>query len=107
MSAAGNVSIMKYILDNNILSTAGVGKLEIYPLKWLIGAATGGTIGLADGHDRMISYTKDQDRIRYPMTMLQRTPVQYESIYHKTTYFCRLGVMEVVYPETISYWDGL
>lgn len=107
VSAAGNVSILKYILENNILSTAGVGKLEIYPCKWCIGAATGGTIGTADGHDRMVVYTKDQDRVRYPMTMLQRTPVQYDSIYHKTTYFCRLGVIEVVYPETISYWDGI
>jgi hypothetical protein len=29
------------------------------------------------------------------------------SIYHQTTYFCRLGVVEVVYPETIAYRDGL
>ena len=40
-----------------------------------------------------------------PMTMLQRTPVQYQSIYHMTTYFCRLGEVEVVYPETIGYFD--
>jgi hypothetical protein len=55
----------------------------------------------------MAVYTQEKDLVRYPMTLLQRTPVQYESIYHKTTYFCRLGVVEVVYPETIGYFDGL
>ncbi len=41
------------------------------------------------------------------MTLLQRTPIQYEGIYHKTYYYCRLGVVEVVYPETMGYFDGL
>jgi hypothetical protein len=104
VSQAGNVSILKYILENNLLATTGRGKLEIYPLKWCIGSATGGTVGTA-GTDRMVVYTKDKNRVRYPMTLLQRTPVQYDSIYHKCTYFCRLGVMETVYPETMGYFD--
>lgn len=106
VSQAGNVSILKYIQDNNLLTTSGKGKLEIYPLKWLIGAGVGGTIGTV-GTDRAVVYTKEKNRVRYPMTMLQRTPIQYDSIYHKTTYFCRLGSTEVVYPETIGYFDGL
>lgn len=113
VSAAGTVSILKYIQENNLLTTSGRGKIDIYPSKWLIGAAAGGTIGTEGGpapgttYDRMVVYTKDKQRVRYPMTLLQRTPIQYESIYHKTTYFCRLGVVEVVYPETIGYRDGL
>jgi len=107
VSQAGNVSILKYIQDNNLLTTSGKGKLEIYPLKWLIGAGVGGTIGTAGTVDRAVVYTKEKQRVRYPMTLLQRTPVQYDSIYHKTTYFCRLGAVEVVYPETIGYFDGL
>lgn len=107
VSAAGNVSILKYIQDNNLLVTSGKGKLEILPLKWLIGAGVGGTIGTTGTVDRAVVYTKEKNRIRYPMTMLQRTPIQYDSIYHKTTYFCRLGSVEVVYPETIGYFDGL
>jgi hypothetical protein len=39
--------------------------------------------------------------------LLQGTPIQYDSIYHKRTYFCRLGVVEVVYPETLGYFDQL
>lgn len=107
VSNAGNVSVLKYIDENNVVAQSGRGKLEIAPLKWSIGAGVGGTIGVSSGKDRMIVYTKDKDMVRFPMTLLQRTPVQYESIYHKTTYFCRLGVVEVVYPETIGYFDGL
>lgn len=107
VSNAGNVSILKYIQDNNILTTSGQGKLEILPLKWLIGAGVGGTIGTTGTVDRMVVYTKDKERVRYPMTLLQRTPIQFDSIYHKTTYFCRLGAVEVVYPETIGFFDGL
>lgn len=106
VSAAGNVSILKYIQDNNLLTTSGKGKLEILPLKWLIGSGVGGTLG-TPGTDRAVVYTKEKQRVRYPMTMLQRTPIQYDSIYHKTTYFCRLGSVEMVYPETCGYFDGL
>ena len=107
ISTAGTVSILKYLLENNILVTSGKGKLEIQPAKWCIGAGAGGTIGTADGHDRMIAYSQAKDYVRYPMTMLQRTPVQFQSIYHASTYYCRLGVVELVYPETVAYRDGL
>ena len=107
VSSAGNCSILKYIQDNNLLTTSGKGKLEILPLKWLIGSGSGGTIGTTGTVDRAVVYTKEKQRIRFPMTLLQRTPIQYDSIYHKTTYFCRLGSVEAVYPETIGYFDGL
>jgi hypothetical protein len=107
VSQAGNVSVLRYIQENNLLATTGRGKLEIEPVKWLIGAGVGGTLGTLGTNDRMVVYTKDKMRVRYPMTMLQRTPVQYESIYHKTTYFCRLGVVEMPYPATVGYFDGI
>jgi hypothetical protein len=107
VSAAGNVSVLRYVQENNLLTTSGRGKLDILPAKWLVGAGVGGTIGTAGTVDRMVVYTKEKDYIRYPMTPLQRTPLQYDGIYQKTTYYCRLGVVEVVYPETIGYFDGL
>lgn len=107
VSQAGNVSILKYIQDNNVLTAAGRGRLEILPLKWLNGAGVGGTLGTAGTVDRAVVYTKDKKRVRYPMTLLNRTPIQYDSIYHKTTYYCRLGSVECVYPETLGYFDGL
>ena len=107
VSNAGNVSILKYLLENNISTKQGNSDFNIYPSKWLVGSGSGGTLGTADGHDRMVAYTKDKDRVRYPMTMLQRTPIQFQSIYHLTTYFCRLGEVEVVYPDTLAYRDKL
>lgn len=107
VSQAGNVSILKYISENNLISTSGRGKLEISPQKWCNGAGAGGTIGNNATTNRAVVYTKDRKRVRYPMTLLQRTPIQYDGLYHKTTYYCRLGVAEVVYPETMGYFDGL
>jgi hypothetical protein len=106
-SQAGNISILQYIEENNLLTREGKGKLNIEPLKWCNGTGVGGTLGNTSTVNRMVVYTNDKDRVRYPMTTLSKTPVQYDSIYHKTTYFGRLGVTEVVYPETIGYFDGL
>lgn len=107
VSSAGNISILKFLLENNILVTSGKGTLEIQPAKWLVGAGSGGTLGTSGTVDRMTLYTQEKKYVRFPMTMLARTPVQFDSLYHKTTYYCKLGVVEVVYPETISYRDGI
>lgn len=111
VSTAGSVSVLRYLLENNItVQAAANGKgpaLEIFPLKWCIGTGSGGTVGTEDGHDRLVCYTKAKERVRYPMTGLARTPVQYDGLYHKCTYYGRLGVLEMVYPAVFSYFDGL
>lgn len=107
VSTAGNQSILKFLLENNIIKNSGAGELVIAPAKWLVGAGSGGTIGTAGTVDRMVAYNKSERFVRFPLTQLQRTPIQYDSIYHKMTYFCRLGVVEVVYPETFAYRDGI
>lgn len=107
VSTAGNQSILKFLLENNIIKNSGGGDLVIAPAKWLVGAGAGGTIGQAGTVDRMVAYNKNKRFVRFPMTPLQRTPIQYDSIYHKSSYFCRLGVVEVVYPETMAYRDGI
>lgn len=107
ISSAGTTSILKYIAENNIVTASGRGQIEFQPCKWLVGAGSGGTYGTPGTVDRMVVYTNDKRFLRFPMTLLQRTPVQYESIWHKTTYYCRLGSVEMVYPETVAYRDGL
>jgi hypothetical protein len=99
-------SILKFLLENNLANQNG-RKLNIQPLKWLIGSGAGGTLGTTNGHDRMIAYTKDRKRVRFPMTLLQRTPLEYRSLFQITTYYCRLGGIEIPYPETMSYRDGV
>ena len=107
VSNAGGISILEFLLKNNVINSAGQGKLTIVPCKWCQGAGVGGTIGTPGAHDRMVAYTQQKNRVRFPMTMLQKTPIQYDAIYHKFTYYCRLGIVEVVYPETIGYRDEI
>lgn len=107
VSGQGNVSILKFLQENNLLKTSTGRELDIQPVKWLIGAGTGGTIGTADGHNRMAAYSKDPDMVRFPMTLLSRTPIENRGLWQITTYYCRLGVVEFVYPETVQYADGI
>lgn len=100
VSDAGNISVLEFLRQNSLCNAANGKPLDIQPLKWLTGRGAGGT-------DRMVMYTKDPKRVRYPMVPLQRTPLQYQSIWHKTTYFGRLGQMEFVYPQTLGYADGI
>lgn len=107
VSAAGNQSILRFLLDNNIIKNSGAGELVIAPAKWLVGAGVGGTIGTAGTVDRMVAYNKASRFVRFPLVPMQRTPIQYDAIYHKMSYYCRLGVVEIVYPETVAYRDGI
>ena len=100
VSTAGNVSILEFIRNNSITNASYGKPLNIQPVKWL-------TAGGATNVNRMVAYTKDKDRVRYPLVPLQHTPVEYRSIWQLTTYFARLGVVEIVYPEMIGYRDGI
>ncbi|MFA5069643.1 MAG: DUF2184 domain-containing protein [Candidatus Omnitrophota bacterium] len=106
VSNAGNISILQFLEDNSISLKINGKKLDIQPCKWLTGCGTpAGSPEVAT--DRMVCYSQDKNRVRYPLVPLQRTPLEYRSIYHLTTYFGRLGVMEIVYPETLYYADGI
>ena len=113
VSSAGNMSILNYVFENNILAKRNGQELDIQPCKWLQGAGSGATYsGLAaawgnGGLDRMVIYTPRKEFVRYPMTMMQRTPTQFHKLEHSTTYFAKLGQVEMVYPELFLYADGI
>lgn len=109
VSTAGTTSILRYIEENNLLTRSGQGKLRILPVKWCNGAGAGGTIGTAGPGvtDRMVVYTKRPELLRFALTLLQRTPLQYNGIWQEASYYGKLGVVEIVYPETLSYFDKL
>ena len=100
VSSAGSISILKFLSENSLSNTVNGRPLIIQPLKWLTGRG-------AAGSDRIIVYTKDENRVRFPMTALQRTPIEYRSLYQMTTYWGRLGHLEVPFPETLGYLDGI
>lgn len=106
VSGQADKSILQYLLDNNMAKQRGI-PLTILPSKWLIGQGVGGTPGVLGTVDRMVAYINDKSLVRYPLVPLQRTPLEYRSLYQITTYFGRLGVVEFVYPNTAGYADGL
>ncbi|HWI02386.1 MAG TPA: DUF2184 domain-containing protein [Acidimicrobiales bacterium] len=100
VSDAGNMSVLEYVRLNSLSNAKNGRPLNIKPLKWLEGRGAGNT-------DRMVAYTNDKKRVRFPMTPVQRTPLEHRSIYQMTTYLMRIGVVELVYPETVAYADGI
>lgn len=100
VSSAGNVSILKYLEDNSIALKINGKPLDIQPLKWLAGRG-------AAGADRMMAYTNEENRVRFPMVPIRRETAYYKGIRYTAPYIWAFGNMEFVYPETLQYADGL
>lgn len=107
VSSAGNISALEFLKTNSLSNSINGRPLDIQPLKWLTGTTRGGQGPGASGKDRMYAYTKDPMRIRFPLVPLQRTPLEYRDLRQLTTYFGRLGAVELVYPETTGARDGI
>lgn len=104
ISSAGNISILEFLLRNNLANANGQ-KLEIQPVKWATGTNNAGNGPTAT--DSMFAYVKDPMRVRFPMVPLQRTPVEWRDIRQLTTYYGRLGAVEMPYPETAGRRSNL
>jgi len=100
VSSAGNISVLEFLKINSLSNSINGRPLNIQPLKWLTGRGASST-------DRMMAYTNDEDRVRFPLVPLQRTPLEYRDLRQLTTYFGRLGAVEFPYAETVAYADGI
>lgn len=100
VSSAGNISVLEFLKLNSLSNSVNGRPINIQPLKWLYQRGASNT-------DRMIAYTNDKNRVRFPLVPLQRTPLEYRSIHQLTTYFGKLGIVEMVYGETVGYRDGI
>lgn len=100
VSTAGNVSVAKFLEDNSISLKVNGKALEILPCKWLTGAGAGAT-------DRAVVYTKDLQRVRFPMVPMRRETAYYHGIRFAAPYLWAFGQVEWVYPETARYVDGI
>lgn len=100
VSSAGNVSILKFLKENSIaLSINGV-ELDIQPVKWLTGAGVSAS-------NRMVAYTNEENRVRFPMVPVRRETAYYQGIRFTAPYIWAFGQIEFVYPETVQYSDGI
>ena len=95
-------TIMDYVLKNNVAAKNGKS-LYIGATKWCKGAGTGGTDRMAVyvNHERFIS----ADEL-VPLSRVMTSPNAAEACYD-TAYMANLSEVEVFYPQTISYYDGI
>jgi hypothetical protein len=100
VSTAGNVSILQFLEDNSISLRVNGRKLEIQPAKFLSGRGVGAT-------DRMVAYTNQEDKVRFPMVPIRRETPYYLGIKFNAPYIWAFGEVEFVYPETVIYRDGI
>lgn len=100
ISTAGSISIVEYIKANAYSTQVNGVPLEIVGVKWLEGVGAGGT-------QRMVAYTNDYDRVRFPMVPIQGFEPSYHDLMYSRPYVWALGGVEIVYPETIGYRDGI
>ena len=100
VSTAGNVSILQFLEDNSISLRVNGRKLDIQPVKWLTGRG-------AAGADRMVAYTNQEDKVRFPMVPVRRETPYYLGIKFNAPYIWAFGEVEFIYPETVVYRDGI
>ena len=102
VSEAGNVSIMEYLMENNIAKDQGVS-ISIEPCRWCVGAGVGQT-------DRMMVYVNDEDMVNFditvPITRAMTAP-SVERAAYLTLYAAQIGQVKFNYFQPVRYYDGL
>lgn len=102
VSDAGNISILQFLMENNIARNQGVD-LVIAPSRWCTAAGTG-------GKDRIVAYVNEEDRINFdlpvPLSRVMTQPQVTEMAY-LTAYAAQLGQVKVLYNSCIRYMDGI
>lgn len=106
VSTAGNVSILQFLKDNSIALAENGVPLEIVSLKWCTGTNNSNTLGV-NATDMMIAYTQEYDLVRFPMVPMIGLPVQFRGAAQIRPYVAKLGVVEMVYPETVGTMSGI
>lgn len=101
-SSAANTTVLQFLKENNVLTAEKGIPLDIVPVKWLATANRPSATS-----DRMVAYSQRPEYVRFPMVPLIPATTQYDGIWVKVPYYGRLGVTEIVYPETVGYRDGI
>jgi hypothetical protein len=102
VSTAGNVSILQFLLENNIGRNQGID-LKIEPSRWCAGAGVGAT-------DRVVAYVNEEDRINFDLTVpLSRvmTQPQVTEMAYLTAYAAQIGQIKMLYLQCVRYLDAI
>lgn len=102
VSEAGNVSILQYILENNIAKNQGVD-IQIVPCRWCVEAGVGSS-------DRMVAYKNNKDKVKIDLpVVLNRVMTQpaVQQMAYMTAYAGQIGQVKILYTQTIRYLDTI
>ena len=102
VSAAGNVSIMQYVMENNVATAQG-RQIVIVPCRWCEGAGVGST-------NRMVAYVNDKDKVKIDIpVMLNRVMTQpdVQQMAYLTAYAGQIGQVKFLYTQCARYMDGI
>lgn len=102
ISEAGNISILNYILENNIAKNQGVD-FKIYPNRHCACIGDGGT-------DRMVGYVNEVDKINFDLTVpLTRilTGQNMTTVSIDSVFAAQFSEVKTNYLQTIGYADGI
>lgn len=95
-------TIMDYVLKNNVAAKNG-RSLYIGATKWCKGAGT-------DGADRMVVYVNHERFLAIeelvPLSRVMSGP-NVANVCYDTAYMANLSEVEMYYPQTVTYWDGI
>ncbi len=102
VSEAGNVSILNYLLENNIGKNQGVD-LDIQPSRWCTGAGLEGT-------NRMTAYVNDKSKLKMdiPVPLMRAmTQPSVGDMAYLTGYVANIGQVKHLYYQCCEYADGI
>ncbi|WP_027633378.1 DUF2184 domain-containing protein [Clostridium hydrogeniformans] len=102
VSEAGNVSILTYLLENNIAKNQGV-ELAIVPCRWCVGAGLNKT-------NRMVAYVNDESKtlIDIPVPIMRAmTQPSVGDVAYLTAYMANIGQTKFLYTQCVLYADGI
>lgn len=102
VSSAGNVSILQYVLDNNIAKAQGIN-LVIAPSRWCIQAGTGSS-------ELMVAYVNSEDKVNFDMTvplMRAMTQPSVRDMAYLSAYVGQYSQVKFLYTQTIRYAYGI
>lgn len=102
VSEAGNVSLLNYLLENNIAKNQGID-LKIDPSRWCTEAGTGKT-------DRMVAYVNEKNRvcIDIPQPLMKAmTETSAKDLCYYTPYVANIGQVKFLYTQCALYVDGI
>ena len=100
VSADATMSILEYVLKNNLSAQQGVD-LTISPCKWCSRAGSSHT-------DRMVVYINREDRICFNLTQpLRRMDTERADMKIKIPYIGQFSEVRFLYPSTVHYMDGI